>query len=520
MPYTSTASRVLIASLLLASIAACSGSSEPPTSVGAPSDPSAAGLASLSLGRRVLYPSFSPDHHDYSTRCDAEPSMLGIAAEPEERGATIRTDPAHLNWVVRAFPDDLVTITVESSEGDVSYHLRCLPPDFPILEAEVTGDGPKPGWYLTAFGFNDPAARHWIVVLDENGAVIWYKRSQRLVMDVKVLQDGHLTWSTSNGPGANVISERTLDGEVLRTWRAVGTYTDSHDMLRLASGNVVVGGITFRNGVDLRALAPHFGPVGDVTDSWLQEVTPEGDVVWEWHSEDHIGVAETIVDDVNAVDLVRDGRVDLTHWNSIGVDDDGSYVISLRNTDAAYKIRRAPGEPDDGMVVWKLGGNTPTDPRTVHLRVLGDALGGPVRPHDARPSAEGHVTMFDNRTYRKGEPARGLEYRIDEAAGTATLVTEHHWDTGKYSCCFGSMRRTDHDTYVIAWSRTNPVFTEFDTDGSKLLEVAQRDGHGIYRVTWVPADALNRDELRASAGGVAELAPLPRSPRSPAVKQR
>ena len=89
--------------------------------------------------------------------------------------------------------------------------------------------------------------------------------------------------------------------------------------------------------------------------------------------------------------------VDLMHFNSIEVEAaTGDIVVSGRHLDAVMKIRRNPGQADDGKVLWKLGGTTPTDPATKMLTILNDPDGGPARQHDARILANGHLTIYDD----------------------------------------------------------------------------------------------------------------------------
>jgi hypothetical protein len=90
------------------------------------------------------------------------------------------------------------------------------------------------------------------------------------------------------------------------------------------------------------------GKYGAVWDGIAQGVDIEtGEVHFEWHSLDHVGVEEFYVAPLEDPAYIYD----YFHINSIDVDYDGDLLISARNTWTVYKVDRATGE-----VVWRLGG--------------------------------------------------------------------------------------------------------------------------------------------------------------------
>lgn len=484
---------------------ACALPPSPPVRVGV----AGASLSGLTVAQGELLPTFAPTGHDYAIICPAEVTRLDITAVPTSPTSTVRYDRTDANGVVRVHEDSLVTITVVGSDNTVDrYFLRCLPHDFPRLTASTVGAGPQPGWYPLALGLGNPAGTYFVSIVDERGAVLWYKRSTELALDFKRspsgTAEGTLLWSTSRRAGQVVttaVTERDLSGSILHTWRTVGADTDNHDSLRLVNGNTILGGLHLRTQVDVGALEPAFTGLHTVADMWLQELTPDGTVAWEWRSEDHIGVGETTAH-LDGVSIVMpNGALDLVHWNSVAVDGDGDLIISMRHTDSVYKIRRRPGQPDDGKIVWKLGGNAPAEPGAVHLKLVDDPYSGPARQHDPRLLPNGHLTLYDDRTNKAGQPSRGIEYALDESSGTATLVQEFPNEKGTNACCLGSMRRTDVGSTVVGWGLTKPLLTEYDESGAKVLELTEPDGAANYRAPKEPAWAFDRAQLRATAGG-------------------
>src|SRR5262249_26670515 len=140
-------------------------------------------------------------------------------------------------------------------------------------------------------------------------------------------------------------------------------------------GNGLMAAYHQRSNVDVSALGSDFTSPSDVLDAWIQKVRPNGTVAWEWHSEDHIGVAETRAN-VDGLGTPTNGGLDLLHLNSLDIDPaTGDVGASLRHLDAVVEIRRHPGRADDGTLGWKFGGTAPTDPATRHWTIVRDPRG-------------------------------------------------------------------------------------------------------------------------------------------------
>ena len=116
-------------------------------------------------------------------------------------------------------------------------------------------------------------------------------------------------------------------------------------------------------------------------DGIVQEVDIEtGEVLFEWHSLDHVGLEESYYQSVAGP---QDWAFDYFHINSIDPNPDGYLTISARRTSAVYKVDRKTGE-----VVWRLGGKN------------SDFEMGPGTrtdwQHDARRHPDDNITIFDN----------------------------------------------------------------------------------------------------------------------------
>lgn len=234
-----------------------------------------------------------------------------------------------------------------------------------------------------------------------------------------------------------------------------------------------------------------YGKPSDATvlDAEVQEVTPAGTRVWSWSSQGHIDPAETgRWWDGLAPNRLPDGRdaYDYLHINSVEPDSDG-LILSLRHTDAIYRISRS-----DGNVVWKLGGTTTAESLTVSGDPLGYTFGG---QHDARREPDGTVTIHDNGT-GLGRAPRAVRFQVDETTGTADLVESVSDPDVTVSLCCGSARRLDAGGWLVGWGNLgNPTVGGYAADGSPTFRLRVPDGF-VYRAVPVPRSEVGAAQLR------------------------
>ena len=276
-------------------------------------------------------------------------------------------------------------------------------------------------------------------------------------------------------------------------------------MVPLANGNMMMLTYHFRAGVDVSALAgcgP--GATANVLDTWIQEIKPDGTVVWAWHSEDagHIGIGETPTTNCGAgITAPSVNAIDIQHANSLDVEPTtGDVIVSFRNLSAVIRIRKT-----DGAILWKLGGTAPENNTVPHLQVLNDQHNGPAFQHDARLLPNGHLTLFDNESFVPSTQSRAAEYAIDTNANTATLVWQYELSRQVTAFGLGSVRRQSDGSTVIGWGPLQPLLTDLGPFGNVTLEVSQSPAVDnqiamSYRIVKEPANALDLATMRATAG--------------------
>jgi VCBS repeat-containing protein len=434
---------------------------------------------SVSVDQGGLSPAFAPGVSDYTVRCDDSPLDIGgrlaqgtgISVDGQEE----QTD--FFNATVPLEANQGFSFALDDGEATSEYHVRCLPADFPAWEYERLLQ-PDHQFYVV-----DPAigagGSGYAIVFDDHGVPVWWQGSTPGPIDAKFItetrQPTRITWWGQFG-GADGYQVRELDGTVVHTVSAVGGSTDIHELQREPDGNYLVTSYQPREHVDLTA----FGGGADdtVIDGEVQEINETGEAVWTWNSASHIGLEETGRWWPTAL---KGSQRDIVHMNAVEpVVGDNAIMISMRHTDAIYKIDRASGN-----VVWKLGGTwTPKSLTVVNDPEGAYPLGG---QHDVRLQPDGTITLHDNNT-NQPNPPRAVRYEINEAAKTATLVEQVTDPEAPGSFCCGSARRSSDGSWLMSWGGRSLV-TEFNTAKERTFRLGFGGVAFSYRAVAAPDDA-------------------------------
>jgi EmrB/QacA subfamily drug resistance transporter len=226
----------------------------------------------------------------------------------------------------------------------------------------------------------------------------------------------------------------------------------------------------------------HYGGAynGTLIDSAVQEYDiGTGKLLRTWDALDHIPL-----DDSYALPPTNGFPWDVYHINWIGPAGNGKFLVSMRDTWAAYLI-----DIDSGRIEWTLGGKSSS---------FGFGPGASFEwQHDVELGPGSLVSMFDDHCCQvRGAdtwlPAtgssRGLVLKLDVPHQKATLVEEygdeHAFGQTSY---MGNAQRLANGNVLVGWG-SQPYFSEYSASG-KLLMKAQLPGPDItYRVNlagWV-----------------------------------
>ncbi len=319
----------------------------------------------------------------------------------------------------------------------------------------------------------------YAIIFNDHGVPMWWMRAP--AQGPQVLPDGTIAWSNRI---ANDYEIRSLDGSLIRTVNTVGNFANAHDMQLLPNGDYLLGAYVPQDHVDTSA----YGGSSDasVVNAELQEVSSTGSLLWDWKSQDHIGLAETNRFWHWAVHNPRPEGYDIVHWNSIAPAGDNAVIASFRHLDAVYKINKSTG-----AIVWKLGGTKTPKSLKVHNDPYQYTFGG---QHDARLLPDGTLTTFDDRTQLANRAPRAVRYRIDQQTGTATLLQSiSDPDVTATDCC-GSARRLPNNDWLISWGKDNPI-GGYTSTGKRTFLLRFKTQFS-YRAEPVTDGLLSAQELR------------------------
>ncbi|HEX5593366.1 MAG TPA: aryl-sulfate sulfotransferase [Solirubrobacterales bacterium] len=432
---------------------------------------------------QALTPSFDPDVTDYTTRCNGDPlEVSGRTAE----GTTVAVDggdPATGKFTasVPLEENQAFSFTTTTEAGTDTYFVRCLPVGFPPWEYEQLRQ-PSHQLYVVAPNLAlSGAPTQYVVIFDSNGVPVWwYHEPGGTMQDAKVLPDGSLAWWNSST--GYVLRE--TDGTFIQGVTAVGGPTDGHELQQLPNGNFLLISSEKVEDLDLT----EFGGAEheDVEEMLVQEISPTGELIWNWSTKGHIALAETGRWWPTA--LSRPEPRDIIHMNAIEPVGENAVMISVRHTDAIYKIDKTTGN-----IIWKLGGTwTPKSLKVVNDPEGTYPLGG---MHDIRLLPDGTITIHDNNT-GLGQPPRAVRYAIDEANKTATFVEQVSDPLQPSSFCCGSSRRSDDGSWLMSWGGSSYV-AEYDAAHQTNFRLKFGGTLFSYRAVPVQDGLLSVSSLRA-----------------------
>jgi len=281
-----------------------------------------------------------------------------------------------------------------------------------------------------------------------------------------MLPNGHLLLDTEFSPDRDYgIVELDWDGN--EVWFCPCQV--HHDFQRLANGNTM---ILCQREIENPEICE-----GTLLSSYLYEVTPECEVVWEWHSEEHTEELTRLVGTKFPVD-----DPDWTHSNTVQVLPEtpasrdprfkpGNVMVSHRNTDTALVIEREAGE-----IVWAWGPGTLS------------------RQHATIMMDNGHMICFDNGALRgwsavwevdpiRGEIVWSYKGNPPESFFARALSNAQRLPNGNTFICSGSPPDTGRLFEVtpegeIVWEFQNS-YAEY-AEGQKI----------VYRAYKYPADLI------------------------------
>ena len=450
-----------------------------------------------------LFPRFRAGVADYVVRCSRRTPVALAFDAAGGAGVSVNGAPSRTGRFTARVPlsaGRALGFTVDRGPQAGSFHVRCLPSDFPTWTAARTGTT-EAQWYVVGLTVPKTSTPGYAAIFDTQGVPVWWLREPHAgPMNATLMPGRTIAWFQYAGhpfgmdPAAD-FPEHGLRGRQRRVNRAVGAPTDHHEIQRLANGHTIVDSYLPRRHVNLTAYGKE--PDARIVDGRMQELDASGRVVWSWTTRGHMSLSEAAPwwPRLRPVPMVS-GRpaYDPFHLNSVDPHGD-RIVISLRHVDAVYEIDRSTG-----AVVWKFGGTKTSK----SLTVIGDPRWGSdplAGQHDARLSDDGrYLTVFDNET-KRGAP-RALRYLVDPLTRTAIFVSQVQDPAVPLSDCCGSARILPNGHWVIDWGGSDTVVTEADEHGNRVFALTF-PGHATYRAQPLLPGRLDRSALRRAMDAMA-----------------
>ena len=381
-------------------------------------------------------------------------------------------------------------------------------PDLSPAAVEVTTtqapEDTAPGYIFAAL--KEGAGKHGPMIIDDQGDLVWFGK-YRSARDFKMQYyrgEPVLTWwegkvIVGHGVGEYVIFDGSYR-EKARVRAGNGLQGDLHEFLITPEDTALLVAYAPRRW----DLSPIGGPVdGMVWEGIVQEVDIEtGEVIFEWHSLEHVGIEESYIELPEDPDYLYD----YFHINSIDVEPDGNLLISARNTWGVYKVERG-----SGRLTWRLGGKKSDFEMGIGSRSAFQ--------HDARRQRDGTITIFDNGAHPKvHDRSRGIVVELDEEKMSAKLVREYTSPEKRLSTSQGNMQLLPNSNVLIGWG-SGPFISEFSHEGELLFDARfppDGESYRAFRFPWSghptdePAVAVERGpddkvKLYASWNGATEV---------------
>ncbi len=456
----------------------------------------------------TLTPAFTPADTDYVWYCAngvnhvvLTISSSGTVTHGAESGTSVTVPVTVVN-------NQAVVVT---APGGSQYWIRCLPAKFPRFSVTIPGS-PAPAYYETET-FATKAVPGYPIILNSYGTPVWYLNGvPGSAQNTQVVPGTH-TISWDQDPYYTLYN---LDTDTASALTPAVTGFDEHELYFDPEGNSWMLSRPPVTGYNLSDIG--FPAVSAIADCVVQEMNPQGQLIWQWNASQHVSPTETIHALVG--EIVANGveTVDVYHCNSIDVDpiNQDDVLISMRNV-GVFLVDKTTGD-----IIWKLGGTAvaPMDGEPV-LNITNDPETTISGQHDARFEPNGQISMFDDHTAAKNA-GRGVEYAINTSTNTAMMVWEYVDPSHVSQQGMGSVRIYDSnqvtydqagsnylgpDETIIDWGHGGQQagFVVINNANQVLMNVAYSGGFRGYRAEMVPLSALSLSELRDSSGTVLTL---------------
>ena len=405
-----------------------------------------------------------------------------------ERVPTLRfsfeTSKIDLNRIIRSDPEKYHKLLLSEFGNEENFHQLkidtpesvpikkrytiqsdSLPTDFPAISVNLINN-PTPGRiFLAPYSSTNPLIPNYLIITDNYGVPIYYKKmlTERTLNFLKQ-SSGVLTYYNTGKYYVMDNSYNIIDS----LYMGNGYTADVHECVLLDNGHSLLLGYDYQH-VNMDTVVINGDANATVIGAVIQELDENKNVIFQWLSWDHFKITDATDD----IDLTA-STVDYVHGNALEMDNDGNILLSSRNLDEITKINVQTGE-----IMWRMGGAYCENNQ---FTFLNDSIGFS-HQHDIRRLSNGDITLFDNGNLHSPSFSRVVEYKIDEANMTATLVWEYKNNPLTFSLAMGNNQRLYNQNIFIGWGWTfeSPYISEVTPDGIVTQSISLASNEVNYR---------------------------------------
>ena len=358
---------------------------------------------------------------------------------------------------------------VFSVSDTLRFRTNPLPARLRTVSLSTTGTPPS-GFILLNPIAVTPDSTGYAIAFDGTGRIRWYRAfpGGPLAIEVKQQRNGNFTAGVGPIPLVAHRSryyEFTPAGQIVREYAATPPYLlDLHELLltNTESTNPTAHffEFDFRDTSSVRLAATR-----------LVRRTADGQTLFSWNAWDHFTPAD-------AIEPNSRGDESFDHPNSIEIDRQGNYVVSWRNFGEVTAIHSTTG-----AILWRLGG------AHNEFTFVGDPLNGFSAQHSARILENGNLLLYDNGSRHATRESRAIEYRLDLAAKTATLVWQYRHAPVIYAPFVGSVQRYANGNTLIGHGFAGKLIEATPARQAVWQATAMSDGASMlfYRALRIPS---------------------------------
>jgi hypothetical protein len=370
---------------------------------------------------------------------------------------------------------DTLTTTPETLHPGSASEIQAFRsrPDLqpPMVTVSASSPAVAPGDEFVA-PYNGPG-QSGPMILDPSGRLIWFKALPKYTSATNLQVQEFagkpvLTWWQGDisvhgfGQGEGVILNSSY-AQIARVRAGNGLRADLHEFQLTPQGTAL---ITAYDPIYCNLSSVGGSADGAVTDGTFQEIDVRtGLVMYQWTSLDHVALDESYAP-ASAGDAGF--PFDFFHINSINLDQDGSLLISARNTWTAYDLNAQTGQ-----INWQLGGKHSSF-------TLGPGV-ATAWQHDPRELANGTFSIFDNgASPTVHSQSRAIVVSLEPQSRTATLVGQLTHTPPILTQSQGNVQAQANGDWFVGWGEV-PDFSEYSPTGQLLFDAHFPPGDQSYR---------------------------------------